>query len=88
MVNVKTNNSDRLADLRKEHAERLADALANLSVHVLDRLRGIVVNGSDRDAVAAARISLAEARGWRDDAWTVDQIEEIKDELAQRRQTR
>ena len=85
---VRRIKADHLAEIglaRRQVAERIADALAHRTEEVIDRLHLIGTIGTDRDAVSAARVLLAEARAWRDVAWVVERLEAVEDELAARR---
>ena len=47
----------------------------------MGRLVSVMANGSDRDAVAAARVLLAEARSWRDAAWVDARVDALEADL-------
>lgn len=82
---VRGGNRQAIDQARVELGERLADVLSGAVEGAVQTLRGIAADPAHRDAVAAARILLAEARSWRADAYLEPRLARVEDELALRR---
>jgi hypothetical protein len=70
---------------RTRVAHEVADALIARARAAVDRLARVVDSGADRDAVAAARVLLSEARGHREATYVADRLREVENALFARR---
>jgi len=70
---------------RTRVAHEVADALTARGRAAVDRLARVMDTGLDRDAVAAARVLLSEARGHREATYVADRLREVETTLYARR---
>ncbi|MEP9381123.1 Lrp/AsnC family transcriptional regulator [Nocardioides sp. KR10-350] len=69
-----------VAEEREAQVAQVVDVLTKVLPAAVSRLARILSSSatSDHDAVAAARIVLAEGRAWRDHKWTEDRLAEAE----------
>lgn len=69
---------------RTRLAQEVADALAGRARAAVDRLAAVVAEGSDRDAVTAARVVLDQAVRHRDHVYVADRLVALEAALTRR----
>lgn len=75
---------DALDAERMRLAAEVADQLTGSARDAVGRLRRIVAEGADRDAVNAARVLLDQMTRHRDHAWVSDRLAALEDAAAPR----
>lgn len=70
---------DAVQEQRDVNACMVADQLVAQAVQAVERLGSIIDQGADRDAVAACRVVLAEARQHRETTLTSDRLRDVLD---------
>lgn len=78
-----------LEEERERSAAQVTDVLTRVLPRAVYRLADIVAPGhkptpGDRDAIAAAKVLLAEGRAWRDHKYVVDQLADAEARLRAR----
>lgn len=73
---------------REAQSQVIVDLLREQSRGAVHRLGRIIRDGADRDAVAAARTLLAEARQHREQAEVLDRLSAVEASLADRQENR
>ena len=66
---------------RTRLAAEVADAITGSLRGAVARLRAVSLQGTDRDAVQAARVLLIEGRAWREALWVDQRLDALEDTL-------